>query len=193
MNRETYQSQSFTNAVGCPTPAHHSSARRRIACVIGGLLPVSLTLSLLLSLSGCGAALIKGTEVKDTPANRAIHALLEEYRAAMEARDGKRLLKLVSNRYYENASSTDSSDDDYGYERLEKDVVAKLRDNVKKVQYRVLLKRVIVKGDRAFAEYEYMARYLFSEGGREQWKMLNDFNRLDLAKEDGAWKIIAGL
>ena len=146
-----------------------------------------------LALSACSAALIPGTEVKDTPENRAVHALLEEYRSAMEARDGERILKLVSTRYYENSSSTDSSDDDYGFELLRKEFLARLRDNVKKVQYRVLLKRVIVKGDRAYAEYEYVARYLFSEGGREQWKMLNDFNRLDLAQEDGAWKIIAGL
>ena len=142
---------------------------------------------------GCGVTLIPGTEVEDTPSNREVHSLLEEYRSALEARDGKRILKLVSTRYYENASSTDTAEDDYGYERLEQQVVAKLRDNVKKVQYRVLLKRVIIKGDRAYAEYEYVARYLFSEGGREQWKMLNDFNRLDLAREGGAWKIVAGL
>ena len=153
-----------------------------------------LTVSLVcIGITGCGAALIPGTEVADTPNNRAIHAVLEEYRSAMEARDGKRVLKLVSNRYYENASSTDSSEDDYGYERLQQAVVAKLRDNVKKVQYRILLKRVTVNGAQAYAEYEYVARYLFSEGGREQWKMLNDFNRLDLAMEDGAWKIVAGL
>jgi len=165
--------------------------RYRATCrhaLTGALITVLCSLTF-----GCGATLIPGTEVEDTPSNREVHALVEEYRAALEARDGKRVLNLVSTRYYENASSTDTAKDDYGYERLERQVVAKLRDNVKKVQYRVLLKRVTITGDRAYAEYEYVARYLFSEGGREQWKMLNDFNRLDLAREGGTWKIVAGL
>jgi len=143
--------------------------------------------------SGCSPSQIPGTQVEDTAQNRSIYDVVEAYRKAMEGRDEEALRNMISRRYYENASTTDKSSDDYGYDVLHERVIPKLRDNIKKVQLRVLLKKVTVDGDRAFAEFEYFAKYLFSEGGREQWKALNDFNRLDFVREDGAWKIIAGL
>ena len=143
--------------------------------------------------AACSTAMIPGTKVEDNPENRAVYDVVEAYRQAVEQRDSERLRFLVSQRYYENASSTDTSNDDYGYGELAERVIPKLRDNIKKVQYRILLRKVAIEGDRAFAEFEYFAKYLFSEGGREQWKALNDFNRLDLVREDGSWKIMAGL
>ncbi len=152
----------------------------------------ALPLTLLLTTS-CGAALIEGTQVEDTPENRAIYDVVESYRLAMEERDSDRIAQLVSRKYYENASTTDTSEDDYGYDSLASSVIPKLRDNIKKVQYRIAIRRIGIEGMRAWAEYEYFSRFLYSEGGREEWITGNDFNRLDLVLEDGAWKISAGL
>lgn len=143
--------------------------------------------------TGCGASYIPGTVVPDTDINREIHSVVEAYRQAMERRDVERLQKLVSRRYYENSSTTDDNADDYGFSRLNASVLPKLKDNVKKVQYRILLRNVSVHGSRATAEYEYYWKFLYSEGGRENWVASNDFNRLDLVRENGAWKIAAGL
>ena len=66
--------------------------------------------------------MIPGTRVEDTAANRAVFNVVEAYRTAIEERDMKRIRNLVSLRYYENASSTDTNDDDYGFSELEKKV-----------------------------------------------------------------------
>ncbi len=157
---------------------------------------VSARIGLLLTLAtlmGCGSTMIPGTRVEDTPSNRAVFNVVEAYRMAIEERDMKRVRNLVSLRYYENASSTDTNDDDYGYTELEGKVIPVLRDNIKKVQYRIKLRKISIHGNRATAEFEYYWKFQYSEGGRENWVARNDFNRLDFVREDGVWKIIAGL
>ena len=79
------------------------------------------------------------------------------------------------------------------FDYLRSSVFPKLKDNIKQVQYRILLKNVQVRGQTSTAEFEYFWKFLYSEGGRDNWIAHNDFNRLDLVREDGAWKIIAGL
>lgn len=158
-------------------------------------MPRRFAISFLLAagLVACAPAYIQGTEIEDTPANREIVGMVEAYRKALEERDEVTLLRLISRRYVENGSTTDTSDDDYGYEALTQRVLPKLHDNIKDIQYRVQLRRVAISGDRAFAEFEFVARFLYSEGGRDRWQALNDFNRLDFTLEDGAWKIESGL
>ncbi len=150
-------------------------------------------LAVALFAQACAPALIAGTRVEDTPLNREIHAVVEAYRVAMETRDLEKLKQLISPKYYENASSTHTDEDDYGHDKLEKSVMPMLRDNVKKVQYRIQLNRVTVKDNRAYADYEFVWKFLFVEGGREAWNARNDFNRLVLEKDNGSWKIVEGL
>lgn len=144
-------------------------------------------------LAGCSSSLIPGTRVEDNPPNRAVFDVVEAYRMAMEERDMQRIRNLVSLRYYENSSTTDTNSDDYGFSQLEGKVIPILRDNIKKVQYRIKLRKITIEGNRATAEYEYYWKFQYSEGGRENWVARNDFNRLDFVREDGVWKIIAGL
>lgn len=150
-------------------------------------------LSVGLLMAGCSAALIPGSKVPDTPENHAVFDVVEAYRLAMENRDSERLKQLVSMRYYENASSTNKDEDDYGFEALEGKVLPELQDNVKKIQYRIVVNSIVVSGNHAQAEYEYFWKFLYTEGGRESWKERNDFNRLDFEREGGVWKIAAGL
>ena len=148
---------------------------------------------ILVGLTGCASSLMPGTRVKDTRQNREIRDVVEAYRVAMEQRNVEALRRMVSMKYFENFSTTDDRDDDYGYDHLIQKVIPKLRDNIKKVQYRIVLRKVVVEGDRASAEYEYYWKFLYTEGGRENWVAANDFNRLDFVREQGAWKIAAGL
>jgi len=156
-------------------------------------LGILLVFGFSVTLLGCSASLIPGTRVADTPENREIHTMVETYRLAVEERDPDTIAKLVSRRYYENGSTTDKQADDYGYDHLMNGVLVELKENVKKAQYRIVLRKVMVQGNRAQAEYEYFWRFLYTEGGRDQWVQRNDFNRLDFVREDGSWKIIAGL
>lgn len=149
--------------------------------------------AMLLAATACGPALIDGTSIEDTPDKREIFDIVESYRQAMEQRDVKALATLVSPRYYENASTGSDDKDDYGYEGLREKVLPLLQDDIKAVQFRIRLTRIEIEGDRAHADYEYWVKFLFSEGGREGWRTKNDFNRLELVKEEGIWKISGGL
>jgi len=143
--------------------------------------------------AGCGASLIPGTQVDDTAANRSVYDVIEGYREGMETQNRDRIAGLISRQYYENSSTTDTTADDYGYEELVQQVLPKLLDNIKHVQYRIQVRRIEVDGNRAIAEYEYFYKFQYAEGGRERWISRNDFNRLDLVFEEGSWKIVAGL
>lgn len=155
------------------------------------LVLVAATASLLVS--ACGPSHIDGTSVEDTEENRAIYDLVEAYREAIEQRDVDQLAAIVSPRYFENASTTATDKDDYGYETLREKVLPLLQDSIKAVQYRVRLTRIEVNGDRAYADFEYWLKFLYSEGGREGWRTENDFNRLEFVKGPDGWKISGGL
>ncbi|MCB9739769.1 MAG: nuclear transport factor 2 family protein [Deltaproteobacteria bacterium] len=147
-----------------------------------------------LLLSGCGPGYLDaGKKVPATDENREIYNVLVAYHRAIEDRDVEALRKLISKRYYENGGTTDTDKDDYGIDKLGADVLPKLRENVKRVQFRIKLLHIEVDGENAVAQYEYFGRALLTEGGRESYKMWNDFAQMKLLREDGAWKIAEGL
>ena len=144
--------------------------------------------------AGCGPGYLDiGERVEATDENRAVFNVLKAYHKAMEDRDIETLKKMVSKRYYENGGTTDSDKDDYGIDKLNKGVLQKLRDNVRRVQFRIKLLDIEVKGENAQAQYEFFGRVLLTEGGRDNYKMWNDFAQMDLVMEDGRWKILRGL
>ncbi len=153
---------------------------------------LGLVAVLMLSVA-CGPSYIKGTEITDTPENREIVDLVENYRLAIEGRDATMLAQIVARSYFENASTTSVTEDDYGYEQLLKEVLPVLRDNIKKVIYKVAVEKVQKKGTQAsvFVNWELTCQYV--EGGVEGWSTAKDRNRIDLVMEDGRWKIASGL
>ncbi len=153
---------------------------------------LGLVAVLMLSVA-CGPSYVKGTDILDTPENREILDLVESYRLAIEGRDATMLAQVVSRSYFENASTTAATDDDYGYEQLLKEVLPVLRDNIKKVVYKIKIEKVQAKGKQAsvFMTFELTCQYV--EGGVEGWSTAKDRNRIDLVVEDGRWKISSGL
>lgn len=159
-------------------------ARRRVGAVIA--------LSLLLSACGPGY-LDVGKKVPASDENKEIFSVMVAYHKALEDRDVESIRKLVSKRYYENAGTTDSDKDDYGIDRLQADVIPKLRDNVKRLQLQIRLKDIRIKDDKAEADYEFFGRVLLTEGGRKSYKMWNEFAQMRFVNEDGKWLISGGL
>ena len=157
-------------------------------------LTLTALLAALLFASGCGPGYLdKGKKVPATSENRAIYNVLVKYHKAMEDRDSKALRSLISKRYYENGGTTDSDKDDYGVDKLQSDVIPRLRDNVKRLQFRIRLLAIRIDGERADAEYEFFGRALLTEGGRKSYKMWNDFAQMSFIREDGKWLISKGL
>jgi hypothetical protein len=142
----------------------------------------------------CGPKYLANTQVEDTPKNRMIADLVERYRVAIEQRDVGALRELVSRRYFSNAGTTSESGDDYGYEQLEQKVLPMLQENVKSVQYTLVLRKVTFQSEmQASAEFEYYYKFFYVEAGKDRWSARNDFARLEFAMEDGVWRIVGGL
>jgi hypothetical protein len=150
-------------------------------------------LVLLVLAGACAANQIDGTTIADTEENRAIYDLVQAYREAIEQRDVHLLASLISPNYFENSSTTATDVDDYGYEALREKVLPLLQDNIKAVQYRIRLTRIEVRGDRASADFEFWLKFLYAEGGREGWRVQNNFNRLEFLRGPDGWKISGGL
>ena len=143
--------------------------------------------------SGCNNATIANTRIADNDENRAVYAVVMAYRRAVESRDVEALLPLISRKYFENNATTNLNTDDYGYARLREAVLPKLQENVKAIQFRMIMGNIEVDGDSAWASFEYFYQFKFVEGGKEGWEQKNNFNRLELAWESGSWRIVGGL
>lgn len=144
-------------------------------------------------LSTCSPRLIEGTNVPDTPENRVIAELVERYRVAVEKRDVEALREMVSRRYFETAGTTANPEDDYGYEQLLTNVLPLLKNDVKSVQFYIFLRRIYFEGDRAYAEFEYYYKFYYVDAGKDYWASKSDFARLEFVREDGVWRIVAGM
>lgn len=152
-----------------------------------------------MSVTGCAPANIANTEIPDTDENREIYERVMTYKSAMEARDMDAIAAMVSTRYYSNSGTTETDEDDYGYTRVVEKHLPLLVQNVKAVQYQIIMRRIEIseyidgKASKAFADYEFFGRFLYVEGGREGWRQQNDFNRISFVREEGQWMIVDGL
>ena len=143
-----------------------------------------------LSLAAC-AKNIPDTEIRDTPDNRAIIAVVDAYRKAFDTRNVDAVMALVSPAYYDDAGSADASDDiDY------KALPGVLRDTFSRItQVRVEfgITDIIVNGDRGQADLFYDAKYRITTPRHEIPKRDTDIQRILLKKDATGWKIISGL
>lgn len=133
------------------------------------------------------------TDILDTERHRAILEVLTNYHGAMEARNADALKSLVSEDYYENAGTSDRTDDDYGYQTL--NAAFAILDSVEVLKCDILIKDLRVDGNRAQVFYEYTFNYLYKVGGVPRWEAGRDLNRMDLIRDqdNGRWMIYRGL
>jgi ketosteroid isomerase-like protein len=152
--------------------------------------PLIAAALLLLPAAGCAPRRIPGTEIRDTQETRAILAVMESYRRALEARDAAAIQGLVDRGFRDNAGTPDP-EDDLTYDSLMKELpgrLAKLSD----VRLDFTIKRIEVTGATAQAVYFWNARYrmpkLNSKPQLDSELEVMQFNRAG----DG-WKIVSGI
>lgn len=156
---------------------------------------------------GCASQTIKGDElygdvdgfrigqeadIPDETEYREALDVLVQYRKALVQKDVGALKRLISKDYYDNAGSTDTTDDDYGHEKLP-DIFEMLANYADEIKYNVTVKRVQFKHKRAMIDYEYEYAYKYDVGEKATWDAGVEVNRLELVTEDGRWKIASGL
>ena len=149
---------------------------------------------LALALSACGPTYVTNTRIPYTAEKQALADVVESYRVALEQRDIDKLKSLVSEDYYENASTTDDPTDDYGYEGFLK-ICEDLRDHVSAVRVEFTITSIdVVSEEIALVDLNYKSHYLFDGAGEEKvWQTANDKNRLTFKREKDHWRILSGL
>lgn len=148
---------------------------------------------LAVAVTGCGPGYLDhGEKVPATEVNKQVFEVVKAYHAAVEAKDIDTIKGMISQRYHENAGTTDRGEDDYGYDKVLERIVM-LRDNVKRVQLRLKLLGMNVGNGEATVDYEFAGRVLLSEGGLDSYKTWNDVSRMRLAREQDRWMIVGGL
>jgi ketosteroid isomerase-like protein len=147
---------------------------------------------LALGLGACAHAKIPETNIDDTPENRAVLALVEDYQEAVEALDADAVLALVSPDFYEDNGNTDSSDD-YGYEGL-REALRESFDRTEAMQLILRVNAIEVEDDEAFAELQYEFRAHNDYPSGMKWDTGTDRTRLRLRRSpDGEWRIVSGI
>ena len=149
-----------------------------------------LVLPLLLLAAACTPRRIPGTELPDNEDTRAILAIMERYRTAVEARDAKAIQALVSEDFKEDAG-TESPDDDLTYANLPArlDNAFPRLDNPK---VELSVRRVEIDDDTASAIYFWNATWrLPSLTTRPQND--SELEQMVFKKIKGEWKIISGI
>jgi len=144
-------------------------------------------------LFACGPSLIPDTTIEDTPDHRAILDVVEVYRNAVEKRDIRELRRVISTKYYENASTTDVDTDDYGTDEVLKQIFPILSNHVDKVLYTIEITELTMQNDEAFVDYKYELKFHYTDGDKAHWGLKQDINRLSLEREQHGWFIVSGM
>lgn len=149
---------------------------------------------LLLSLisAHCAQQRIAGTNVADTSETREIYDIVMKYRTAMEARDAKTILGLVSTAYYEDNGNADASDD-YGYVELRDHIMQETLDATREVFLTLEVQEIVVEDDIAHVDVRFDQRARIELPSGSSWDTQRELNRIDLRREDEGWRIIRGL
>ena len=161
---------------------------------------VLLTASL--TLIGCGPSHLEtfetlrveeDAEIIDNDENREVLKVVNAYRVALKNRSTEDLDSLISDEYYENGGTNDSAEDDYGRSGVP-NVLRRLEEKVKEINFEIIVKDMQVQDDRAWVVFEYLWNYKYQVGEVPKWESGRDVNRIDLVRSDGGtWKITRGL
>jgi len=147
--------------------------------------------------TGCGhVALIPGTNIPATEANREILETIEEYRQRLVERNVDGLLMLASDKYFEDGG-TPQANDDYGYSGLAAILSSRLQ-RVGSIRYDIQYRSIKVDKDGR-AEVEAFLSGAFELQGEvgERYRRVSDFHHFVLVGAPNAgtfkWKFLSGM
>lgn len=133
-----------------------------------------------------------GTTILRNEENRKIIQTVEEYRQRLMQRNVVGLLALASQKYFED-SGTPRSDDDYGYDGLQK-VLQEQLPRVKSLRYDIEYRNIRVSGNQAEVEVFLDGSFeIASNEAGDRYRRVNDYHRFLLEREGDEWKFTAGM
>jgi hypothetical protein len=143
--------------------------------------------------AGCTRDVIPNTDVEDTSSNREVIEFCERYRMAVEERNVPALMRLASQRYYDD-NGTPSGMDDVDYDGLAEKLNT-WREGVLDVRYEIRYRRVTFHRERILVDYTYTGSFRVSSVSGERWARRLADNRLILQREgeEEEFRILSGM
>ncbi|MCP3097694.1 nuclear transport factor 2 family protein [Myxococcus sp. K15C18031901] len=142
-------------------------------------------------LAACAAKRIPGTDIDDTSETRAILAVMEQYRSAVEAKDAAAVASLVSKDFHENAGTPNDPEDDLTAENLAQ-YLESLFAQVQSPKVELEVRRIEVGRDLATAVYYWKANWRMTQLTSRLQKEA-ELERMVLRREGNTWKIVTGI
>ncbi len=155
------------------------------------LLASSVAALLACASGACTPSTIPGTPIADTQENRAVLEVVNQYQAAAQALDPDGMFQLASPKYFDK-SFIDRGRSPVDYAHLQKTLTDKF-GRLKALRMELTIKDLKVKGDTAQVDYFMVMHFSVSEQQGEKWFSESDDERMQLAREGGAWKVTAGM
>ena len=141
--------------------------------------------------AACSHKTLPGTNIQDTPQNRAVLDVFAKYKLALEARDATALYELAAPGY------TDPGDPSRGINPTEyANLKEKLRTDLSRItglRLEATIKDLEIKEEVARIDYFQVLRYAVATPNGEKWKSESDDARMRLVRVNGEWKIASGL
>lgn len=131
-------------------------------------------------------------EIRDTTENRRILNVVAQYQQAVTNKNIETLRRLVSDDYYDNAGTTDTTEDDYGMEEF-LGHWEKIARHSESIRYNITVRKVEHKRGRVAVKYEFKYAYKIAVGENPTWDAGVNVNKLELVSSDGSWKIVSGM
>jgi hypothetical protein len=153
----------------------------------------ALACALALAATACKTPNLPGTEIPDNDDTRAVAAVLDRYRAALELRDAGAVLALASPGYLD-PSGTPEPRDDMDWAALSVQLPRDLA-GLENVQVGFTLRRIDVEGDRAIAEVFFEQFYRVQTPAGAMPRRDADLHRFVLARagKGQPWLFLSGL
>ena len=154
----------------------------------------TIRIAILLALAACGLRTLPGTDVPETRDTRAVYDVIQQWVTAMNERNAAGVLAVTAPDYFDDAGTPDPADD-LDRARLDQvlpEVLAKIEGS----KLGVTIRRIDVdkEGATATAELYYDSYYRVQTPSNQPVpRRDSDVYRLKLKKDQGAWKIAAGL
>lgn len=149
----------------------------------------ALTLCLLVA---CAGRRIPGTDIEDNDDTRAILQVMEEYRAAVEARDAQGVLRLISQSFKDDGGSS-RPEDRMDYADLQKKLPVEL-SKLDDVKLDITVRKIEIQSstNSASAVYTYNLSFRMPRLNTKS-QSETEIKKMLFKRDQGQWKIVSGI
>ncbi|GAC1576767.1 MAG: hypothetical protein NVS3B20_08280 [Polyangiales bacterium] len=141
---------------------------------------------------GCSHTVIPNTDVEDTSENRVVVAFCEKYRHAVEDRDVDSLIAMTSPRFFETGGNA-RANDDIDYNGLRSYLATRFKMTTA-IRYEIRYHTISEAENKIVnVDYTYTASFQIPTAEGDVWHRAVRDNRLQILREGGALKILAGM